>query len=265
MEQRPIEFSGDWLIRRDAEDAPSAVGAFAHAGRIVQTPRADLAGLLGAGQRSDRLLQSRLGFGPLGYVYALDEDAADPAPRIVHGLIDEIQQSLAATVLAMGKGNRYAGSAIRLTTGIDRIEPLVETLPGDFGNRLPDRQTNSSATGKGIMRGIGHRVDVVGSLQQGDYSRRLGEHPCLALMQRRLFALSKHPGRRFDNHGQHARRPAVVAKDRRIVEVHEDLLRQAVAVQRHLLVAVGQGPAGEPDPHHGLVEVGNLRPVLTDR
>ena len=66
----------------------------------------------------------------------------------------------------------------------------------------------------------------------------------------------------LDHDGQHARGLATVVQQRRIVQVHPDLLRFPGAEQRHLLVPVRQRAAAETDLHDVVVEGRDLRPAL---
>ena len=68
------------------------------------------------------------------------------------------------------------------------------------------------------------------------------------------------PGGGLDDDGEPPGRPAVIAQDRRIIEVHYDDFRCAAAIEGHLLVAEGQSFARQAYAHHQVVEIGDLGP-----
>jgi hypothetical protein len=66
----------------------------------------------------------------------------------------------------------------------------------------------------------------------------------------------------FEDDGDDAARLAAFVDDRGIVEVHPDLLGPARAMQRQLLILVGERAPGQADFHDIVVEFGDLRPAL---
>ena len=81
----------------------------------------------------------------------------------------------------------------------------------------------------------------------------------LAILQQ---PFGNHPLRRFDHDGDHPGRLAGFVQNRRVVQIHPDLLGPPMPVQRQLLVLVGQGAAAQPHLHDIVVEIGHLRPSL---
>jgi hypothetical protein len=59
-------------------------------------------------------------------------------------------------------------------------------------------------------------------------------------------------------------RLAAFVDDRRVVEVHPNLLGPVVAVQRKFLILIGECAAGQTDLHHIIVELGDFRPAFAD-
>ena len=113
------------------------------------------------------------------------------------------------------------------------------------GLQVPDEQ---AAHGAGVQRQVQALVGVaVGGL--GFLAAALGNHPFGGLHHDR-----HDPGRR-----------TVVARHRAVVEVHPDVFRLAVTQQYQLLVAVGEGAAGQAGVHHVAVEFGDFRPAQLHR
>jgi hypothetical protein len=76
------------------------------------------------------------------------------------------------------------------------------------------------------------------------------------------MALRPNLARGLDHDGDDPDRRPVLADDRRIVEIHPDLLRLAGTPQRQLLIRIGQCAARQADLHDVVVEVGDLRPAV---
>jgi hypothetical protein len=68
---------------------------------------------------------------------------------------------------------------------------------------------------------------------------------------------------RLGDDGQHAGRRAAVVGHGRVVQVQPDLLRAAVGMEGQLLIAVGQGAAGQAHAQDLVVEGGELGPAFT--
>jgi hypothetical protein len=102
----------------------------------------------------------------------------------------------------------------------------------------------------------GIRVVAFGGL----FSERVQEQqPRLVVLQP---ALGRDPCGGFHHDGDDAGRLAVLTDHRRIIEIHEDLLGPAGAMQGQFLVLVGQRTAGEADLHDVIVEISDLGPAF---
>ncbi len=114
------------------------------------------------------------------------------------------------------------------------------------------------------VSGVGELEHEIGAAKQRHETRRLLEQRREPFPLARGPPLGEHTLGRLDDDRDYARRFPVVARNRRIVEVHPHLLGPAVAMQGQLLVGIRQSPAGQPHLHHIIVEVGDLGPPLAD-
>jgi hypothetical protein len=103
---------------------------------------------------------------------------------------------------------------------------------------------------------------MVGSGQHADEARHLAQELALPVLPGRDAAGGQDPFGRLDYDGHHPGRGSAVVEHGRVVEVHPDLLGLAVAVERELLVLVGQRAATQPDLHDVVVECGDFRPAI---
>ena len=135
-----------------------------------------------------------------------------------------------------------------------------------FRNRLGDSLADHIPTGDQRPIGLVHHGEtMLGSARHRDEARRLLEHVLQALAFGLEFALDPNLVRDLDNDRHDAGRSAVFAEERGVIEIEPDLLRFAVMpVKREREVSVCERPAGEPDLHDVVVEVGDLGPTLPD-
>lgn len=136
-------------------------------------------------------------------------------------------------VLGMDERARNLGSGQRLERSAGVMGELpVEELHPALGIRDPDD--------------LRHRVDHQ-------------PEPRLAFDQR-------HPGRdmagRLGQHAENAAGLPILVDDGRVIQVHPHLFGRVVAIQGQLLILIAQRTARQPDPHHMVVEVGDLGPAL---
>ncbi len=107
-------------------------------------------------------------------------------------------------------------------------------------------------------------VDVLGPAEHADEARHLPEKRPLPFLLRAGAAAGQNPLGRLDDDGDHTAGASALVDDRRVVEIHPDLLGVARAMKRHFLVAIRQRLARKPDLHHVVVEIGDLGPSLAD-
>ncbi len=140
-------------------------------------------------------------------------------------------------------------------------EALLDRLGQDVGDGPADRVAMADQL---HVSGVGELEHEIGAAKQRHETRRLLEQRREPFPLARGPPLGEHTLGRLDDDRDYARRFPVVARNRRIVEVHPHLLGPAVAMQGQLLVGIRQSPAGQPHLHHIIVEVGDLGPPLAD-
>ena len=208
--------------------------------------------------------QRALGAHPLGDVVAFHEGGEHRAVRVPQRLQHEVDEEVRRRVQAgIAQREFDALGAEGRAFGEAAVEHLDDAALGQFRHRLRHRQAEQGAVaGQRAVGFVGQGVAVFGAVQQADEAGRLLEHRVQALALGAHMALGLDLARRFHHHRHHAGDGAVLVADRRIVEVHPDLLGLAAAVQGQFLVLVAEGAAGQAHLHHVVVEVGHLGPAF---
>ena len=208
--------------------------------------------------------QRALGVHPLGHVVAKHEGGKHGAVGIAQRLQHEVDEGADQPILARVVQHEFdAFGAKHRAIGKAAIELLDDAVRGQLGHSLRDRHAQQRAVaGQDAVGVIGQRVAVLGAIEQADEARRLLEHRVQARALGLDVAFGLDLARGLDHDRHDAGNHAVPVADRRIVEVHPDLLGRAAPVQREFLVAVTQRAAGQPDPHYVVVERRHLGPAF---
>ncbi len=200
--------------------------------------------------------QRALGVHPLGDVVAEHEGGEHGAVGVAQRLQHDVDEGAGRPVLAGIVQHQFdTFGAKRRAIGETAIELLDEAMRGQFGQGLRHRHAEQwPPAGQRAVGVVGQRVVVLGAVQQAHEARRLLEHrvQARALGLDVAFGLDLAGGLDHDRHdaGNHA----ILVADRRIVEVHPDLLGRAAAVQREFLIPVTERAARQADAHHVVVE-----------
>ena len=157
-----------------------------------------------------------------------------------------------------------AACARRLAGGVDLVQQFEKPWPASSGNASRTVRPTNRRCPNNAQVGV---VDVVEHVLGPAHARR--RSPASARTAWRSRSCSAAARRSASTRSVVSTTIAItpagcaaLVHHRRIVEVHPDLLGPAGAVQRQLLVLVGQRAAGEADLHDVVVEVGDLGPAL---
>ena len=201
----------------------------------------------------------------LGDVRTFAEHSYDACVGVRHRLIDEVQIARIEGAVRLSKADRRGLSDKSLAGRENAVERLEVSLAVKIGKGLPDRPANPVLAAEELaVSGIDIFDAMLGTTHGDDKSRRLLERLEEPVALAGDPPLRQDPLSRFDDDGDDPSRFASLVQDRRIIQVHPNLFGPAMAIERQLKILVGQGFSGQADLHDVIVEVGDLRPALSN-
>ena len=199
----------------------------------------------------------------LGDVAALQEDAEHAAVLASQRLGDEIDVVQLAHAVGLGQPDRARVRGVGAPGEVDLVQDRHHALRHGLGHRRVHGFADQRAAAGEKAEGRIHRLEpVLRPGQLGHEAGRLLEHRLQPSVFARQLAFGAHLGRGLDHDRDHADDGALRVHDRRVVEVHPDLLRLAAAVQGQLVVAPGPGGAVQAGAHRLAVEFRDFGPAL---
>ena len=201
---------------------------------------------------------------PFRHIRALHEDMRDRAGIVADRLIHEIQKPLLQRRVGRAVQKDRLGHALDgLAGGKHMIQQQDIALPGHFRQRDIDPLADDIAPAdQPAVFGVHQFKAMIRSAQHRHEGRRLRKHALQALEFLTVAPFRQHAFGGLDDDGDDARRLALFVGHGGIVQIHPDLFRIALAIQRQFLIAIGQRAASQSHPHHMIVEIRDLAPAL---